>query len=121
MAEQSSEAPPPREADRLIYAGLLGLAAASIVQMLDKEGFDTPQIVGVYAFAVAIPLLAVGLITDYARRAGNMVSAWRDGIGLLGALSAVVGLAALFFHFGTAIGFVFVGGCALGIILVRTL
>lgn len=120
MDEQPSDTP-PREADRLIYAGLLGLAAASIVQMLDKGELDSPQSVGVYAFALAIPLLAVGLITDYARRAGNAVSAWRDLIGIVGALAAVAGLAALFFHFGTAIGSVFVGGCVLGIVLVRTL
>lgn len=100
---------------------LLGLAAASIVQMLDKEDLDTPQFVAVFAFAVAIPVLAVGLITDYARRAGNAIAPWRDLIGIFGALSAVAGLAALFFHFGSAIGYVFVGGCVLGILLVRTL
>jgi hypothetical protein len=112
---------PPREADRLIYAGLLGLAAASIVQMLDKEDVDTPQIVAVYAFALAIPVLAVGLITDYARRAGASLPFWRDFIGILGAVSAVIGLGALFFHFGTGIGTVFAGGCLLGVVLVRTL
>lgn len=112
---------PPREADRLIYAGLLGLAAASIVQMLDKDSVDTPQIIAVYAFALAIPVLAVGLITDYARRAGATLPIWRDLIGILGALSAVVGLGAIFFHFGTASGMVFAAGCFLGVLLVRTL
>lgn len=112
---------PPREADRLIYAGLLGLAAASIVQMLDKESIDTPQIIAVYAFAAAIPVLAVGLITDYARRAGASLPLWRDLIGILGAISAVVGLGALFFHFGIGIGIVFAAGCLLGVVLVRTL
>ena len=113
--------PPPREADRLIYAGLLGLSAASIVQMLDKESIDTPQIIAVYAFALAIPVLAVGLVTDYARRAGAALPVWRDLIGILGAVSAVVGLGALFFHFGLGIGVVFAVGCFLGVILVRTL
>ena len=88
--------PPPREADRLIYAGLLGLAAASIVQMLDKDAIDAPQIIAVYAFALAIPVLAVGLITDYARRAGASLSVWRDLIGILGAVFAVVGLGVCF-------------------------
>lgn len=112
---------PSREADRLIYAGLLGLAAASIVQMLDKEEIDTPQCIALYAFALAIPVLAAGLITDYARRAGASLPFWRDLIGILGALSAVVGLAALLFHFGTGIGAVFIGFCLLGFLLVRTL
>jgi hypothetical protein len=113
--------PPTREADRLIYGGLLGLAAASIVQMSDKEDIDIPQIIAVYAFAVAIPVLAVGLITDYARRAGASLPFWRDLIGILGTVSAVAGLGALFFHFGTGIGIVFVAGCLLGFVLVRTL
>src|SRR5690348_3238905 len=110
--------PSSREADRLIYAGLLGLAAASIVQMLDKENIDTSQLVAVYAFALAIPVLAVGLITDYARRAGASLSQWRDLIGIFGAISAVVGLGALFFHFGTGIGALFATGCFLGVMLV---
>lgn len=112
---------PPREADRLIYAGLLGLAAASIVQMTDKEDLDISQLVGVYCFASAIPVLAVSLITDYARRAGTAVPVWRDLLGIFGVVSAVVGLGALFFHFGTGIGVVFAVGCVLGIVLVRTL
>jgi hypothetical protein len=112
---------PPREADRLIYAGLLGLAAASIVQMLDKDHLDTPQSIALYAFALAIPVLAVGLITDYARRAGASLPFWRDLIGISGAVSAVVGLGALFFHFGTGIGTLFAASCILGIVLVRTL
>ncbi|SRR5579884_2728308 len=112
---------PSREADRLIYAGLLGLAAASVVQMLEKEEIDTPQCIALYAFAIAIPVLAVGLITDYARRAGASLPCWRDLIGILGAVSAVVGLGALFFHFGTGIGAVFIGFCIIGVLLVRTL
>jgi hypothetical protein len=89
--------------------------------MLDKDNIDTPQIIAVYAFALAIPVLAVGLITDYARRAGASLSPWRDWIGILGAVSAVVGLGALFFHFGLGIGTVFATGCFLGVVLVRTL
>lgn len=119
MSEPSDSS--PRDADRLIYAGLLGLGAASIVQMLDKEDIDTPQRIAVYAFALAIPVLAVGLITDCARRAGASLSLWRDLVGILGAVVAVVGLGALFFHFGSGAGVIFAAGCFLGVILVRTL
>jgi len=113
--------PQPREADRLIYAGLLGLAAASVLQLIDKEASDVPLLVGAYCFAAAMPLLAVGLITDYARRAGADVPRWRDMIGVLGAVAAVAGLGALLLHFGVGVCAVFAAGCILGFILIRQL
>lgn len=110
-----------RDADRLIFAGLLGLAAAAVIQLSDKTEFAPAQLVEVYAFAAAIPLLAVGLVTDYARRAGTHIPPWRDLVGFLGCLAAVVGLAALFFHFGLGPGCAFLGCSAVGFVLVRRL
>src|SRR4051812_32807927 len=109
MADPSDH--PAREADRLIYAGLLGLAAAAVIQLTDKDNLDPAQLAEVYCFAVAIPLLAVGLVTDYARRAGTPIPAWRDLIGILAAGAAVAGLASLFFHFGVGAGIVFLVVC----------
>jgi hypothetical protein len=103
-----------REGDRLIYAGLLGLAGASVLQLSDQHDLTTGQFVAVYAFAGAIPLLAVGLITDYARRAGSPVPQWRGAVGILGALGAVVGFGALFFHFGIVAGTLFAAAVVLG-------
>lgn len=113
--------PHPRDADRLIYAGLLGLSAAGVIELVDKEALSTPQLVGVYAFSLAIPLLAVGLVTDYARRAGTPIPGWRDILGVVGALASVFGLASLFFHFGFFPGAVFATMCIIGFILVRML
>ena len=114
--------PNPREADRLIFAGLLGLAVAGVFQMMEKGGeLDIPQQVAVYAFALAAPLLAVGLITDYARRAGKMIPKWHDIIVVVGGFSSVIGFGALFFHFGFVVGVIFAGGCILGLLLVRGL
>jgi hypothetical protein len=113
--------PHQRDADRLIYAGLLGLAAATVIQMVDKSDLSTQQLVAVHAFAIAIPLLAVGLITDYARRAGTPIPRWRDLLGLAGSLASVFGLGAVFFNFGVGPGCVFAAGCFVGLILVRAL
>src|SRR5262245_16059080 len=117
MSEQSG--PHGREGDRLIFAGLLALAGAGVLQLADQHDLTGGQLVSVYAFAASIPLLAVGLITDYARRAGTHVPRWRDGVGLLGALGAVVGFGALFFHFGFGVGVVFSVAVVAGFILVR--
>ena len=116
-----SEPAPEREADRFIFAGLLGLAAAGVIQLSDKDALSLPLLVEVCAFALAIPLLAVGLVTDYARRAGTSIPLWREALGLLGALAAVVGLGALFFHFGLVPGAVFAAAALLGVVLVRLL
>jgi hypothetical protein len=111
----------PRDADRLIYAGLLGLAAATVIQLGDREALTAAQEVCVFAFALAIPLLAVGLVTDYARRSGAPVAAWRDALGAAGALAAVVGFGSLFFHLGVVVGVLFAACCLLGFLLIRSL
>jgi hypothetical protein len=111
----------PREADRLIYAGLLGLAVASVLQVFEREETDLAQEVGLHAFALAIPLLAVGLITDYARRAGTLIPGWYNLIGLLGAFASIVGFGALLFHFGIGVGLIFAVGSVLCFLLVRRL
>src|SRR5690348_365811 len=122
MAEASEQPESnPRDSDRLIYAGLLGLAAAGVIQLSDKNDLNLALTVEVIAFAIAIPLLAVGLITDYARRSGTVIPPWRDLIGILGSLAAVVGLGGLFFNFGVAPGAIFAACCVVGIVLVRML
>ena len=113
--------PHPRDADRLIYAGLLGLAATATVQLLEKDELDVSQLVAIYAFAAAIPFLTVGLVTDYARRSGTEVPHWRDDIGKVAVLLAVVGLGAVFFHFGVGPGVVFAVGTIMSAGLVRRL
>lgn len=111
----------PRQADRLIYAGLLGLSVAGVFQLVGKETMSEPLLVGAYFFASAVPLLAAGLVTDYARRAGIDVPKSRDVMGLLGAGGAVAGLGSLFFHFGVGPCLVYAAGCVIGFVLVRRL
>lgn len=111
---------PARESRQLIYAALLGLAAAGMIQLSEKSDLSIPMLVEVYSFAAAIPLLAVGLVTDFARRAGVELPNWRDYIGDLGAVCSVVGLGALFFHFGPGPGIVFVGLSVLGFLVTQS-
>ena len=119
----STDAPHPsvREADRLIYAGLLGLGAACVIQLIDKSDLDLAQEIGIYAFALSIPFLAAGLVADYARQAGTRVPPLYDLVGVLGALGAVVGFGSLFFHFGIGHGVMFAVCVVIAIIVIRRL
>jgi hypothetical protein len=112
-----------REGDRLIYGGLLGLAVAGSLQMIDKKTESSlPLEVAAYAFAASLPLLAVSLIAELVRHTSprpTPLPAWRQFVGLLSALGAVTGLAALFFHLGTGPGVAFIVSVVLAAILVR--
>lgn len=110
-----------RDADRLIYAGLLGLGAAAVIQLIDKGELDLAQHVAVYAFGVAIPFLAVGLLAYYARQAGTRIPPVYDLVGLLGALGSVGGFGSMFFHFGVGPGIAFTASVVIGVVLIRWL
>lgn len=109
------------EADRLMYAGLLGLVAAGVIQLFEKDNLTPALLVAVYAFASAMPLLTCGLLADYARKAGRVVPPLHTLVGGLGILAAVVGISASFFHFGLGPGAVFVAGAMFCLLLTRRL
>jgi hypothetical protein len=111
----------PSDADRLIYAGLLGLSAAGMIQFIerDRDSLDTGLQVALHAFAIAIPLLAVGFVNEYLRSSGRIVSPWRNLAAFAGCLAAVVGLGALFFHLGPVAGLVFAVSVVLAFCLIR--
>jgi uncharacterized membrane protein len=111
----------PSDADRLIYAGLLGLSAAGMVQFIerDRDSLDTGLQVAVHAFAIAIPLLAVGFVNEYLRSSGRTVSVWRNLAAFVGCLAAVIGLGALFFHLGAWSGGIFAACVILAFLLIR--
>ncbi len=119
MAEEPE--PHARDADRLMYAGLLGLAVAGVLQLAEKGAGEPALLVAAYCFAAAVPLLAVGLVTDYARRAGRGVARWRAALGALGAAASVAGPDALMWQLGVGVWAVFTAGSVAGFFLVRSL
>jgi hypothetical protein len=118
-----SQLPEPhlRDADRLIYAGLLWLSAVCVLPMFEKPRLDLAQEIGLHAFGLAFPMLAAGLVTDYARRAGKKIPLWHDLLCLCGALSCVVGFGSLLFHVNFVVGCIFAAGCIVGLLIVRRL
>jgi hypothetical protein len=112
---------PPQEADRLIYAGLLGLSVAALIQLSDKNTseLDVWLLISLYCYAAAIPFLAVGIVNDFARRMGHVVSRLRDAFGVVGCLLAILALGLLFTHYGVWIGATFAGAMMLAFLIVR--
>ena len=105
--------------DRFIYAGLLGLGMASILQLFERDEPDLPQLVGVYCQSVAIPLLTTGLIAAYARKIGKDVSGWYNAVGAVGVLAAVCGFGSMIFHYGNGPGIIFAVGSFMGTLMIR--
>jgi hypothetical protein len=114
-----------RDADRLIYGGLLGLALAGSLQLVDQHIEESlPLTVACYAFAASLPLLAASLVAELVRHRQPRAepgAMWRHVIGLISALVAVVGLAGLFFHFGNTPGLIFAVSALLAALIVRSL
>ena len=110
-----------REHDRVIFVGLLGLAAATVTQVASRENLTAELDAAIYCFALAMPLLTGGLVSEYARQAGTPVPASQMLVGLVGILAALGGLLCLFLHFATTAGVVFGVGCVLAFLAVRRL
>ncbi|HYH68590.1 MAG TPA: hypothetical protein VD866_28110 [Urbifossiella sp.] len=114
-----------RDADRLIYGGLLGLSVAGSLQLIGNRGEEGPALlVAGYAFAGSVPLLAASLVTELVRHRQHRpdpVTPWRQFVGLAAAMSAVAGLSALFFHLGPVQGGVFLAAAVLAAAVIRSL
>lgn len=114
---------PPLENDRLLFVGLLGFSALSVVQMLNLSTLTVLQLVSLYFFAGSIPLLTASLCV--ATRTGQRMPwgvEWgRRLLDLAGVLGAVGGFALLLFHLSTGAGFLFSGASFLSLVLVMAL
>jgi hypothetical protein len=109
--------------DRLFYVGALGISVAAFVQLLgvEKANIDRPLIIAIGCFAVAIPILAMGVAlttreVDYGSdvKGGEL---WLSSVGLIGLFVALVGLGALFWHFHVLIALLFAVVAIIAIIL----
>ena len=120
-----SPAPEGKDVDRLIYGGVLGLAVAGALQLIDKATEESlPITVAGLAFAVSLPLLAASLVGELVRTRRSRpepAARWRQLVGLSATLIAIVGLAALFFHLGMTHGVLFLVSVGLSTLVVRSL
>jgi hypothetical protein len=95
--------------DLLTYSGLLGISTVAMTQILPISPLDRALRVAVFAFAVAIPMLAASIAVD-SERAGapiNIDTHWEYVMKQAGMLASFIGVTSIFFHFGVFAGVVF--------------
>lgn len=117
--------PDGRDADQLIYGGVLGLSVAAVLQLIDKMKEESwPLTLAGCAFAASLPVLAASFIAELIRTRQPRPAPparWRQLVGLLAVVTALAGLAALFFHLGTVHGSLFLAAVGVATLLVHSL
>ena len=95
---------------RLIFTALLGMSIIAVVQIVGRTELDISLIIALYCFAVAIPFLASFIwMIDSVSDPKKLADAWYyDFVGIIGALGALAGIGAIFWHFSKIIGVVFI-------------
>jgi hypothetical protein len=109
--------------DRLIHAGLLGLATTAVFGLVGKP-LDGPLRAALLCFAAGIPLLAGCLVAAIGRGRHTPPlppSATAAVVGLVAAALPVLGLAGFFLHFGREYLGTFAAVAALTVAAVRRL
>ena len=95
--------------DTLVYSGLLGISVIAVVQLLGTSVIDKPLTVSLYAFAVAIPMLAISIyaVAFEASYEYTVIPIYMDIANFGGPLASIIGTAGLFWHFSRLIGITF--------------
>jgi hypothetical protein len=98
--------------DRIIMGALLGISSVALIQFLQLKKLDASLTLGLYCFAIAIPVLAMGLFVIHVQELYGLEEGhyplFGDIVEMLGVLAAFAGIGAIFWHFHRLAGGVFV-------------
>ncbi len=118
MSKQNDDQAPVSQ-DRFIASGLIGVSLLVLQVFLYTGLSDLSVTVSVIAFAVAIPMLAIFVLTITV--AGPMPDSKRlDLLFYTGILAAAIGVAASFFHVSPLAGIIFVVSGIISVIIHAT-
>lgn len=117
----SADNPDRTDPDRLIYAGLLGLATSAVFGLVGKP-LTVPLRAALFLFAAGIPLLAGCLVAAIGRRRHTPPrppTAFGLVVGLVASALPVGGLGCYFWHYGEEFISLFAAVIAATVVLVR--
>jgi hypothetical protein len=118
MREPGGPEPAPQRLDPLLFAGLAGLSAAVVLQLVDKQPMMEKALgAALLCFAVALPLLVSSFLLEVAK-ARKEKTTGRRFFDLSGVLLALAGLALLFFHLHPLAGGLFLASVLLCLVVV---
>jgi hypothetical protein len=95
--------------DKLTFGAFLGIASLAVIQFLQLRTLDAALTVSLYCFAVAIPVLAMGMFIIAVQELYEVTiyPVWADWVETLGVALAFVGLGGIFWHFHCQAAIVF--------------
>lgn len=95
--------------DQIVFGALMGLDVIIVLQLMTLARLDKPLSVALYCFVVAIPLLAMYVLSILTTMKYEYdVWVWYHLAAILaGGLASLAGVGALFFHFSWVAGGLF--------------
>ena len=105
----------------ILTGALVGLGVIALVQMLSLQSLDVPLIVSVYSFAVSIPSLSAVFLcmmeeAKFGVTTHERISTVMAILLAAGNLGTLIGISALFFHFATYAGIIFIASSLIGLV-----
>ena len=95
--------------DKLTFGALLGIASVAVIQFLQLRTLDAALTVSLYCFAIAIPILAMGMFIIAVQDLYQVTTypVWADLVETLGVILAFFGLGGIFWHFQCQVAIMF--------------
>ncbi len=95
--------------NRAIFAGPLAIALVAVIQLIGVSTLDTPLVVGLYSFSVAIPLCAFGVFNILTESGCpyTVYPLYRNILEFVGVAGSFTGTTAIFWHFNWYMGMSF--------------
>jgi uncharacterized membrane protein len=105
--------------NKLLFGGLIGISLIILQDFISSGALDLSALISVIAFAVAVPLLAMGILIDDITKPHQSINLSMDyNIVFFGGLGgAIVGAAAAFWHISWIAGIVFLVSGIFGLVI----
>jgi hypothetical protein len=108
-----------RERATFIYGSLTGFIVIAVIQLLTADNRSVPLTVALILFSMALPILIFLILSAQIHLNAEMteVTTTYSAIVVVTILISFLGIVALFWHFHTLIGFIFLASTTLSMLM----